>query len=131
MRQMPRYAQLYLLLSYVVGLLSFVWLVQDVRHVSVEDVLLAVGLALLAGVAQAFPVARSKGNYSDHLTPAPVFAALLLLPSPLLALVVAFTFVPEWFKFRRPWFIQLFNIATWMVAAVAGRWTLEYLSGYS
>lgn len=125
MRELPRPAQLYLYLCYLLGLSALGWLLMgDPFSSGAEDWLLGALLALAAGAAQVLTVARAKSHYSDHLTPAPVFAALLLLPSPVLALVVVFAFVPEWVYYRRKWYIQLFNISSWLAATVLGRWAL-------
>jgi hypothetical protein len=79
--------------------------------------------------AQVFVVQRARTHYSDHLTPVPLFAAFLLLPSPLLVATAALTFVPEWLGYHRKWFVQLFNVASWIIALTAGRLTLVALSG--
>ncbi|MBI2940117.1 MAG: hypothetical protein HYY04_06715, partial [Chloroflexi bacterium] len=131
MRNLPRVAQLYLVVCYLLGLSAFGWLLLSYQgRPSPEDWLLGTALAVLAALAQIFVVARAGTSYSDHLTPAPLFAAFLLLPRPLLALAVCLAFLPEWLWYRRKWFIQTFNIATWLIALALGRWTLFLLGDH-
>lgn len=130
MREMPRAARLYLAGCYLLGLAALVWLTCLASWQADErSRLLTAALAVLAATAQVFTVARAQGHHSDHLTPAPIFAAVLLLPAPFLALVVCFTFIPEWIVHRRRWFIQLFNIASWLIAAAGAREVIHALAG--
>jgi diguanylate cyclase (GGDEF)-like protein/putative nucleotidyltransferase with HDIG domain len=130
MSKLPRVARFYIFICYLLGLVAVGWLaVVDRLMVAPSDWVLALGLAGLAGLAQTLTIERSKGYYADHLTPAPVAAALLVLPTPLVALVVIAAFLPEWVWRRRPWFIQLFNIATWLVAVATARAVLDHLNG--
>ncbi|MBI3979864.1 MAG: diguanylate cyclase [Chloroflexi bacterium] len=132
MRDLPLRGRVYLIACYLLGLGALGAFVlgffQPIPPAG--EWLLGAGLLVLAAAAQIFVVERSGGHHSDHLTPAPLFAAFLLLPNPLLAMVVVLTFLPEWILYRRKWFIQLFNIASWLVATLVGRSTLFLLSGH-
>jgi len=78
-------------------------------------------LGVLAAIAQIFVVVTPR-NQSYHLTPGIILAAAILLPPPLVAFVVVAQHIPEWLKERYPWFIQMFNVCNYAVAAlVAGR----------
>ncbi|HET7037446.1 MAG TPA: hypothetical protein VFI42_17305, partial [Thermomicrobiaceae bacterium] len=106
MREMPRAARIYLVGCYLLGLAALVRLTSLAPwQADKQTWLLTAALAALAATAQVFTVARAQGHHSDHLTPAPIFAAVLLLPAPFLALIVCFTFIPEWIVHRRRWFI--------------------------
>ena len=94
-----------------------------------EDWLITAALATVAGACQVFLVAKTRTGYSDNLTPAPLFAALLLLPRPALALMLIVTFLPEWYIHRRAWYIQLWNIASYLITAAIARSLLFQLTG--
>lgn len=132
MRQLPAHALVYLIICYCAGLLALGWLVfSDRPQLRVEDVALGAGLAVAAAVCQVLVVERAStsGQRSDHLTLSPLFAALLLLPRPMLALVVVFTFIPEWYLRRRSWFGQIFNISVYLCAAVLARFCFMRVTG--
>ncbi|HEU5316493.1 MAG TPA: diguanylate cyclase [Chloroflexota bacterium] len=93
-----------------------------------EEMLLTVGLATVAAAAQLFLVKRARSHRSDHLTPAALFAAFLLVPRSLLIVVIVVAFVPEWIVYRRKWFIQTFNISSWLIAVTAGKIVLEAMT---
>jgi diguanylate cyclase (GGDEF)-like protein len=86
-----------------------------------RDWLLAAALAATAATCQVFVVRRAKSSHPDRLTAAPVFAALILLPAPLLPAVVATTFLPEWVFRKRRAFAQLLTMACWLVASALAR----------
>jgi diguanylate cyclase (GGDEF)-like protein len=46
-------------------------------------------------------------------------AGALLLPPQLLALMIVLAHIPEWARRRLPWYIQLFNVANWIVSSLA------------
>lgn len=128
----PR-VQAYLGLCYALGLASLVWYTRSFLDAvgSARDWELGIALVALASIAQVFVILRLGSDYSDHLTPAPFFAALLLLPSPLIAVLVCLSFLPEWLWYRRAWSRQLFHIAAWLVALATGQVTLVLLTGHS
>ncbi|HEX6290171.1 MAG TPA: GGDEF domain-containing protein [Herpetosiphonaceae bacterium] len=133
MQHFPIRARLYLAGCYLSGFLALGWLMSgDHPTLSAQDWLLSLGLTIVAATCQVFVVARASttGQRSDHLTIAPLFAATLLLPRPLLALLLILTFVPEWYFHRRSWFSQLFNISEMLIAATLTRLSLFYLTGY-
>ncbi len=134
MRQLSVRAQVYLASCYLIGLLGFCWLVLVAPQSppSTEDWLLSLGLAVVAATCQVFVVARrsTTGQRSDHLTLAPLFAATLLVPPHLLALLIVCTFIPEWYFHRRSWFGQVFNMSQYLIAATVTRLSLVYLTGH-
>jgi diguanylate cyclase (GGDEF)-like protein len=133
MSQLSRIARGYLVGSYLLGLAALVWLLQSSSPLLASPRLwaLAAGLLALAAVAQILVVLRAGSSYSDHLTPVPLFAAFLLLPPSLLAIVVILSFLPEWRWYRRQWYLQSFTIAAWAVALALGRGTLFLLTGHT
>lgn len=134
MRQLPRLARIYLISCYMVGLAAVLWLVfsSPRQTPTVLEWLLAAGLSIIAAGCQVFVVnrANTSGARGDNLTPAPLFAALMLVPRPLLAMVLVFTFVPDWIIHRRKWFPQLFNISSYLIASSVARLSLFYLTGH-
>jgi diguanylate cyclase (GGDEF)-like protein len=133
MRQLSVRARLYLACCYLLGSIAFLWLIfnHQLTALSTEDWLLGIGLTVIAAICQVFVVARSSttGQRSDHLTLAPLFAAMLLLPRPMLALLVVLTFLPEWYFYRRSWYGQIFNISQNLITAVIVQLSLRLLTG--
>lgn len=129
MRQLSLPARIYLMVCYLGGLTTFVWLVSSDWHVVTwQDWLVGSALLVVAALCQVFVVIRAHTNRTNNMTPAPLFAALLLLPSPVLALVLVGAWLPEWRIHRRRWFIQCFNMATYLIAAAAAKLTLLSLT---
>ncbi len=122
--------RLYLLLCYIFGAFATWWLVVEyTQPFPWTDWLLAAGCIIVASACQVFVIKRAGTNYSDNLTPAPLFAAVLLAPHPLLAIIIVAAFIPEWFVYRRRWFIQTFNIASYLIGAIVAYLVYELLTG--
>ena len=89
-----------------------------VRPASHTDWLLFVVLTVSAGAAQLLPV--QTPTFQAYYTTTVFFVAgALLLPPQLLALMIVFAHLPEWARYRYPWYIQTFNIAKWICASLA------------
>jgi diguanylate cyclase (GGDEF)-like protein len=71
--------------------------------------------------------AERQKHQGSHLSLAPMFAAVLLLPPLLAAAAIAIAFVPEWFRSRAPWYIVAFNVANFVGPAVAARTVFDAL----
>ncbi len=81
--------------------------------------LVAFGIfTLFATVSQLFMV-DAPNRQSYHATPAFLLAGAYLLDPVLLVPMVVISLIPEWIKYRYPWYIQTFNIATYMLNALA------------
>ena len=130
MGDMRPVARIYLVSCYVLGVAACWFMLQgSPGSGTIGDWLTAAVLGTLAATAQVFNVQRSKKSYADHLTPAPLIAAFLLLPAAPLIVVVAMAFVPEWIVYRRTWYVQSFNISSWWIAIAMGRLLLIVASG--
>ncbi|HEX3722537.1 MAG TPA: diguanylate cyclase [Nitrolancea sp.] len=128
MRDLRFSARVYLIGCYLLGLVALAGLLYAGDGLpSREQWLLAGSLSVVAAAAQLLVVSQPESHYSDHVTPAPVFAAVLLLPAPLVALVIVLAFLPEWIRYRRKWFVQIFNIASWLVAAAVALLAIQRL----
>jgi diguanylate cyclase (GGDEF)-like protein len=86
-----------------------------------------IALTALATLAQLFK-AEVHSRQSYYATPVFIFAGMLLLPTLLLALLIVISYSVEWAKERlvnspllRSWYIQPFNIATHIIAAIAAQ----------
>jgi diguanylate cyclase (GGDEF)-like protein len=75
-------------------------------------------LGILSAAAQLFRV-DAPSQHSYHTTPAFLLAAVLLLDPSLLALLVLVVLLPEWLRYRYSWYIQTFNIATYLLNGLA------------
>ena len=80
------------------------------------------GLAAVGAIAQLF-VVRTGRNQSYHTAVPFLIAAALTLPPGLVVLVVVIQHIPDWVKARYPWYIQSFNIANYIISALAV-WTI-------
>jgi diguanylate cyclase (GGDEF)-like protein/putative nucleotidyltransferase with HDIG domain len=83
-----------------------------------QDWLEFVLLAGAAAVAQLFRVTTPR-DQSYHTSIVFVIPAVFLLPLELVVLIGLVQHVPEWLKFRYPWFIQSFNICNHTLNLVA------------
>ncbi len=72
----------------------------------------------LGAVAPIFRVAVGR-NHSLHAAPAFVVAGALVLPPALLVPLVLAIFAPQWIRDRYAWYIGLFNVANYMLSALA------------
>src|SRR5207302_8061077 len=90
------------------------------NYVEAIDWRLFAALAVLASVSQllSFHLNRRRVFHPAILF---VVAGALLLPPELMILPVVVHCLPDWFKQRYPWYIQTFNIANYVTAAVAAR----------
>ena len=87
-------------------------------------------LSALAAAAQLFKV-EAPNRHSYHTTPAFLFAAALLLEPSLLVSLTLLILLPEWLRYRYPWYIQTFNIGTYLVNAVTASAVFHALAGQS
>ncbi len=87
-------------------------------------------LSALAAAAQLFKV-DAPNRHSYHTTPAFLFAAVLLLEPSLLVALALLILLPEWLRYRYPWYIQTFNIGTYLVNAVAAAVVFHAIAGQS
>ena len=89
----------------------------DVASVGGADWLLFAVLAACASAAQLL-VVKTPEHQAYYSTAAFFLAGALLLPPALVALIVVIAHLPEWVKYRYPWYIQTFNIANYGCASV-------------
>jgi diguanylate cyclase (GGDEF)-like protein len=87
-------------------------------------------LSALAAAAQLFKV-DAPNRHSYHTTPAFLFAAVLLLEPSLLVALALLILLPEWLRYRYPWYIQTFNIGTYLVNAVTASAVFHAVAGQS
>jgi diguanylate cyclase (GGDEF)-like protein len=75
-------------------------------------------LLIAACVAHAFPVIAPR-HQAYHATQAFLMASVLVLAWPCVVLIIVAAHVAEWLRRPRPVYIQLYNIATYLIAAGA------------
>src|SRR3989442_8055785 len=88
------------------------------------DWLLFVALAACASAAQLL-VVQTPAHQAYYSTAVFFIAGALLLPPPLVALIVVIAHLPEWARYRYPWYIQTFNIANYVCAAVGASFVVR------
>jgi diguanylate cyclase (GGDEF)-like protein len=71
---------------------------------------------IAASIAHAFPVIAPR-HQAYHTTQAFLMAAVLLLGWPAVSTIVIVTHIAEWLRRRRPWYIQLYNVAVYLLSA--------------
>jgi diguanylate cyclase (GGDEF)-like protein len=81
-----------------------------------------------AALAHAFPVIAPR-HQAYHATQAFLMASVLLLSWPAVALIVLAIHAVEWLRRRRPWFIQLYNLAVSLLSMGAGMACLNAFGG--
>lgn len=126
-RTLPSLALLYLASVYVAAAVAGGFaLVAAGGRPSVEQLAAFAALSALAATAQLFKVdAPSKHSY--HTTPAFLLAAVLLLDPSLLVPMGLVILLPEWLRYRHPWHIQAFNIATYLLNMLAA-WAVFHIA---
>jgi diguanylate cyclase (GGDEF)-like protein len=97
-------------------------------RIDLED-WLAFGILLPIIVAVHLVGAEREKHQGSHLSLAPIFAAVLILPPALAALAVAIAFLPESFRSRPRWYIVVFNIANFVGPALLSRACFDALDG--
>jgi diguanylate cyclase (GGDEF)-like protein len=75
--------------------------------------------------------AERQKHQGSHLSLAPIFAAVLILPAALASVAIALAFVPEWLRSRPRWYIVVFNAANFVGPALLARALFEALEGSS
>ena len=118
-RALPSSARSYLAAVYAtaIGVGAFALVFAGGRP-SGEDVAAFAILSGLAAAAQLFKV-DAPNRHSYHTTPAFLLAAVLLLDPSLLVPLGLIILLPEWVRYRYPWYIQSFNIATYLLNMLA------------
>ena len=79
-----------------------------------------------ACVAHAFPAIAPR-HQAYHATQSFLMAAVLVMSWPAVVLIVLATHITEWARRQRPWFIQLYNVAVYLLGAGAAMLTFRYL----
>ncbi|HEY7561069.1 MAG TPA: GGDEF domain-containing protein [Gaiellaceae bacterium] len=70
---------------------------------------------------------RTK-HQGSHLSLAPFFAAVLILPPVLATLAIALAFLPEWLRTRADWYIVLFNFCNFVAPGLVARLVFDAAS---
>jgi diguanylate cyclase (GGDEF)-like protein len=73
--------------------------------------------------------AEREKHQGSHLSLAPIFTAVLILPPVLAAAAIAVAFVPESLRSRPRWYIIVFNVANFVGPALLARACFDALSG--
>ena len=85
-----------------------------------DDWLAFAALLPLVVAAHLLGADRAK-HQGSHLSLAPIFAAVLILPPSLAVVVVALAFVAEWLRNRADWYILVFNVCNFVTPALIAR----------
>jgi diguanylate cyclase (GGDEF)-like protein len=75
-------------------------------------------LSICASAAQLI-VVQTPVHQARYTTSVFFVAGAVLLPPQLVALMCVIAHIPEWIRFKYPWYIQTFNIANWICASLA------------
>jgi diguanylate cyclase (GGDEF)-like protein len=75
--------------------------------------------------------AERQKHQGSHLSLAPIFGAVLILPPALAAIAIAVAFIPESLRSRPRWYIVVFNVANFLGPALLARAVFDALEGSS
>ena len=73
--------------------------------------------------------AERQKHQGSHLSLAPIFAAVLILPPALTAITIGIAFIPESLRSRPRWYIVLFNVANFVGPALLARVVFDAMRG--
>jgi diguanylate cyclase (GGDEF)-like protein len=73
--------------------------------------------------------AERQKHQGSHLSLAPIFAAVLILPPAFAAITIAIAFIPESLRSRPRWYIVVFNVANFVGPALLARAVFDALAG--
>jgi diguanylate cyclase (GGDEF)-like protein len=90
---------------------------------------LAFGVLLPIIAAVHLVGAERQRHQGSHLSLAPIFAAVLILPPALAAITIAIAFIPESVRSRPRWYIVVFNVANFVGPALLARAVFDALAG--
>ena len=122
-------ARLYLAAVYALAVAAaFATILADPAWPGLNALLAFVVLLPLTAGSQLCKVDAPNGH-SYHATPALLLAAVLLLDPLLLVPLVVLAMLPEWLRYRYPWYIQAFNIATYLLNALAAWAVFHAIAG--
>jgi hypothetical protein len=106
------------LLTIAAGLGLFAWQIVQLEAVGMG--LLA--LAVLGAAAQTFKIEGPTERSSYNLSWLVYGFSFVLLGAPAAVVVIVAAHLAEWLRYRYPWYIQLFNMASYVVIATAAGW---------
>ncbi len=116
---LPKPAQFYLAAVYGIAIgAALAAYVGGPASIGSNQLVAFVVFTSLATVSQLFMV-DAPNRQSYHATPAFLLAGAYLLDPALLVPMVVLALIPEWIKYRYPWYIQSFNIATYLLNVLA------------
>ncbi|MDO8615644.1 MAG: GGDEF domain-containing protein [Dehalococcoidia bacterium] len=115
---LPAAACWYLCAVYGAALLASAAVLVTDHSVSASDLPAFLALCGLAAISQILPV-EAPNRQSYHATPAFLVAAALLVPPALYTPLVIIPLAGEWLRWRYPWYIQTFNISTYLINLLA------------
>ncbi len=113
MKGLSNQTKIYIFLTIATGLVLFAWQLDGLEASGA-------GLALLAALgaaAQTLKVVGPTERSSYNLSWVVYDFSFLLLGAPGAVVVIVAAHLAEWLRYRYPWYIQLFNIASYVVVA--------------
>ena len=121
MRKLSPLAQLYIMTVLILGAALLLWQGMDLWNLREGSIWFTwIIFTGLAAFSQLFKVTTPK-HQNYVISSAFAFAAILLLPPGQVALLVVLAHLPEWIRYRYPWYIQSFNIAADILTALLAK----------
>jgi len=96
-----------------------------------RDQWIAFGILLPIVAAVHLLGTERQKHQGSHLSLAPIFAAVLILPPLLTAVAIGAAFIPEWVHSRPRWYVVAFNVANFVGPALVARACFDALQGPS
>jgi diguanylate cyclase (GGDEF)-like protein/putative nucleotidyltransferase with HDIG domain len=120
-KDLSRSARLYIIVTLVAGMIIGAW---NLAHLNSQDAWLLLVVSAVAAAAQVLKVEGATHRSSYNISWVAYAFALVRLGAPAAMFVILVSHLVEWIFHKYPWYIQLFNIATYLVAAQAAQFWL-------
>jgi hypothetical protein len=123
MKEFSTLTRVYILLTMLFGLVLASWQLSFLDGLGWEYI----GLGILASIAQVLKIEGPTKRSSYNISWLVYGFTFVLLGTPAAVLVILLAHLVEWIRFRYPWYIQLFNMASYMVAMVTAGFVSQVL----
>jgi hypothetical protein len=123
MKEFSTLTKVYILLTMLSGLGLSLWQLSLLDQLGWEYI----ALGILASIAQVLKIEGPTKQSSYNISWLVYGFTFVLLGTPAAVFVILVAHIVEWIRFRYPWYIQLFNMASYTVAMTAAGFLSQML----